>query len=200
MEVKAALQPPCIRLNASTRKYAIRILTLALKHPINQELSNLLIKLNLKLTHFKYPPWNKVTPYTVNICQLLKETTAQIYNSNLHTGADEFTIYTNASSMPGEDSTGYASKIAKPGQLYYIYSENQAGLYRLKALSDNPGQACQIRAIQAAELAKIYGNELADSLTKQATTLALNTNKTSFAVLGCKAKQVSTKKWESALN
>ena len=40
MEVEAALQPPCVRLNASTRKYAIRTLKLAPKHPINQELSN----------------------------------------------------------------------------------------------------------------------------------------------------------------
>ena len=71
-------------------------------------------------------------------------------------------------------------------------------------------------AIQAAELAKsrgalisinwvpghteVYGNELADSLAKQATTLAPNTNETSFAVLGCKAKQVSTREWESALD
>ncbi|PVH68652.1 hypothetical protein DL98DRAFT_350597, partial [Cadophora sp. DSE1049] len=46
----------------------------------------------------------------------------------------------------------------------------------------------------------IYGNELADSLAKQATTLAPNTNETSFAVLGCKAKQVSTREWESALD
>jgi ribonuclease HI len=91
----------------------------------------------------------------------------------------------------------YASRAAKPGQSYHIYSDNQAGLYRLKAPSDNPGQSCQIRAIQAAELAKrkgasisinwvpghteVYGNELADSLVKQATTLAPSTDITSFA-------------------
>jgi hypothetical protein len=51
----------------------------------------------------------------------------------------------------------FASRVARPGQTYHIYSDNQAGLYRLKTLSDNPGQACQIRASQAAELAKSKG-------------------------------------------
>jgi hypothetical protein len=77
------------------------------------------------------------------------------------------------------------------------------------------GQACQIRAIQVAELAEskgasisinwvpghtdVHGNELADSLAKQATTLAPSTDETSFAVLGCRAKEVSTSEWQSAL-
>jgi hypothetical protein len=33
----------------------------------------------------------------------------------------------------------FASRVAKPGQTYHIYSDNQAGLYRLKTPSDNPG-------------------------------------------------------------
>ncbi|KAH9207658.1 hypothetical protein DL95DRAFT_482454 [Leptodontidium sp. 2 PMI_412] len=33
----------------------------------------------------------------------------------------------------------YASKVAKSGQSYYIYSDNQAGLHYLKTPSDNPG-------------------------------------------------------------
>jgi hypothetical protein len=45
----------------------------------------------------------------------------------------------------------YASQIAQPGQHFKIYSDNQAGLYRLATTSDNPGQAYQIRAIQAAK-------------------------------------------------
>ncbi|PVH68720.1 hypothetical protein DL98DRAFT_554737 [Cadophora sp. DSE1049] len=199
------------------------------------------------LQHFKSPRWNRLTPYEVNISPLPKEEAAQTPNSVLHTSTDEFTIYTDASSMPRENSTGvgvgllvlnydrgtprvvyksmtnlrdsqlvyngelerttqaveYASKVAKPGQSYYIYSDNQ------------PGQTCQIRAIQAAELAKnrgasisinwvpghtgVYGNELADSLAKQATTLAPNTDETSFAVLGCKAKEVTTVKDPTAL-
>ena len=51
----------------------------------------------------------------------------------------------------------FASRVAKLGQTYYIYSDNQAGLHRLKIPSDNPGQACQIRASQAAELARNKG-------------------------------------------
>ncbi len=51
----------------------------------------------------------------------------------------------------------YASRTAQPGQTYHIYSDNQAGLFRLRTISDHPGQACQIRAIQAVEKAKSTG-------------------------------------------
>lgn len=44
----------------------------------------------------------------------------------------------------------YANYIANPGQHFKIYSDNQAGLYKLRTPSDNPGQACQIRTIEAA--------------------------------------------------
>jgi hypothetical protein len=104
-------------------------LKLALKHPVNQELSNLLNRPTPKLPvqlerirasiqdlvdldgleplqHFKFPPWNRVTPYAVNISPLPKEEAGQVHNSNLHLGADEFTIYTDASSIPGDDSNG----------------------------------------------------------------------------------------------
>ena len=110
----------------------------------------------------------------------------------------------------------FASKVAKQGQSYYIYSDNQAGLHRLKIPSDNPGQACQIRASQAAELAKskgatilinwvpgyidIYGNKLADSLAKAATRLIPSTEETSFAVLGCRARKASSREWEAVLD
>ena len=94
--------------------------------------------------------------------------------------------------------------------------DNKAGLYRLKTLSDNPGQACQIQASQATELAKskgaaisinwvpghtdVYGNELADSLAKAATKLIPSINETSFAVLGCRARKVSSREWELVLD
>jgi hypothetical protein len=42
MEVKAALQPPEVRLNTSLRKFAIRAMKLAPWHPINQEIASLL--------------------------------------------------------------------------------------------------------------------------------------------------------------
>ena len=47
----------------------------------------------------------------------------------------------------------YTSKIAQPGQVYQIYSDNQAALLRLKTPSDFPGQACQIQASEATKLA-----------------------------------------------
>ena len=38
MEVEAALAPPSVRLNASNRQYALRMLKLPTEHPINQEI------------------------------------------------------------------------------------------------------------------------------------------------------------------
>ena len=54
----------------------------------------------------------------------------------------------------------YASKIAKPGLHFHIYSDNQAGLWRLKTPSDNAGQYCQIRAIKAAKNATKKGSKI----------------------------------------
>ncbi len=249
-------------------------------HPINQELASLPVTPSSKpiaqlervksltqdlidsadlepLQHFKYPPWNRTMPYTVDISPLSKDEAAQAHNSNLYLRKDDFIIYIDASFIPKESSTGvgvglivldhsqeivyqetlnlgnsqlvynrelkgttraveFANRVATPGQTYYIYSDNQAGLYRLKTPSDNPGQACQIRASQAAELAKskgaaisinwvlghidIYRNELADSLAKVATKLVPSTDQTSFAVLGYRAKKASSREWESVLD
>lgn len=110
----------------------------------------------------------------------------------------------------------FTSRVAKPGQAYHIYSDNQAGLYRLKTPSDNPGQACQIRASQAAELARSKGaaisinwvpghtdvnwDELADSLAEVASKRVPSTDETSFAVLDWRARKVSCREWESVLN
>ena len=96
-----------------------------------------------------------------------------------------------------------------------VYSDNQAGLYRLATPSDNPGQACQIRAIKAAnQIAEkgasislhwvpghtdIPGNELADTLAKEATALTPSSQETSFAVLGLKAKQIGSEEWYDLL-
>ncbi len=41
IEVEAALQPPSIRLNSNTRKFATRVLKLAPNHLIRQELTKL---------------------------------------------------------------------------------------------------------------------------------------------------------------
>jgi len=98
----------------------------------------------------------------------------------------------------------YASRMAQPGQHFKVFSDNQTGLYRLATTSDNPGQACQIRAIKAAnQIAEkgasvslhwvlghidIPGNELADALAKEAIVLASRSQETSFAVLELKAK------------
>ena len=92
----------------------------------------------------------------------------------------------------------YASSVAKEGEVYNIYTDNQAVLLRLKTPSDNPGQSHQIRAIIAskATIAKgakivlnwvpghtdIIRNEEADRLAKAATLIEPNHDHvTSFA-------------------
>jgi len=82
-----------------------------------------------------------------------------------------------------------------------VFSDNQAALLRLKTPSDAPSQACKIRAIEAASLIAskgatvrlnwvpghkdVPGNELADSLAKEATLEPFpNREETSFTYLG----------------
>jgi ribonuclease HI len=177
------------------------------------------------IQHFKYPPWKRITPYSVTISSLPKDQAAIAHN-NLGPGEDIFSIYTDASAIAHESSTGigvgflvcrngttqildkmfnigpsqlvyngelqgiikaveYASFMARKGQEFRIFSDNQAGLHRLNTPSDNPGQSCQIRCSEATELANtkganislhwvpghmgVRGNEIADSLAKEAT-------------------------------
>src|SRR6201747_180477 len=102
----------------------------------------------------------------------------------------------------------YASDIAKEGVHFNIFTDNQAGILRLKTLSDKPGQNCQIRSIIASKSIKlkkatidliwvlghtsIIGNEKADELAKLATnsTNCLLSDKTSFAFLGIKINEL----------
>lgn len=109
----------------------------------------------------------------------------------------------------------YANKIAKPGLQFHIYSDNQAGLWRLKTPSDNPGQSNQIRAIKAAKQIvekgatityhwvpghkDISGNEIADALAKGATKMRPTTYVTSFAALGMQIKQMGRDEWAHKL-
>jgi ribonuclease HI len=285
MEVEAALVPPDIRLDASTRQYALRMLKLSATHPINQELSALLptepgakprpktqmerIRGSIEdvladvdsietIQHFKYPPWSRTPPYAINISNMSKEETATVHNSNQGQHPENtISIYTDASAIPNGNSTGigvglvavdlfghqihqsksnlgpsqlvyngelegiaqaveHASHMAQPGQIFQIYSDNQAALHRLKNLSDEPGQECQIRATLATELAiskgatisinwvpghtNVPGNELADSLAKEATELAPDSDNTSHAHLRSMIREVKFKEWKSVLD
>jgi ribonuclease HI len=110
----------------------------------------------------------------------------------------------------------YSDKIAKSGNKFRIFSDNQAGLNRLIIPSDNPGQDCQIKTINSTnsiikkgakiELywspghSDIPGNELVDKLAKSATIKNPNSNITSFAVLGNNIKQLKKIEWENRLN
>jgi ribonuclease HI len=111
----------------------------------------------------------------------------------------------------------YASSIVLPGVDIIIYSDNQASLKRLSTISNQPGQACQARAIQSTKdaLAKgaksiqlkwvpghmdILGNELADKLAKQATKIQPIIEELSYATLKARQKAISVDKWLELLN
>ena len=106
----------------------------------------------------------------------------------------------------------YASNIASPGDHFDIYLNNQASIYRLSKISDNPGQASQIHCIEASNrivaqgatitinwvpgYKDILGNELANSLAKEATKQPfLEPTYTSFALLGLKIKGLQAQEW-----
>ncbi|EDO04154.1 hypothetical protein SS1G_06637 [Sclerotinia sclerotiorum 1980 UF-70] len=110
----------------------------------------------------------------------------------------------------------YANSIAQPGNKFKIYSDNQAGLFRLKTPSDLPGQSCQIKAIKAAEAIQnkgaeislnwvpghtsVQGNELADSLAKEATKIPSPSHETSYASIGMDIKRMKSENWIAILN
>jgi ribonuclease HI len=105
----------------------------------------------------------------------------------------------------------YASSIAQIGDHFDIYSDNQAGIQRLARISDNPGQESQIRVIEASNRIvsqgatitinwvlgheDILGNETADTLAKEATKKAPESNSTSFALLGLKIQELRAREW-----
>jgi ribonuclease HI len=101
----------------------------------------------------------------------------------------------------------YASDIALEGDAFNVFTDNQAGLLRLKTPSDKPGQSQQIRAIQATNIiinkgasinlvwvpghTDIIGNEEADRLAKLGTKAIEDLiSNTSFAYLEIKINQL----------
>jgi len=133
MEVEAALLPPNIRLDASTRQYVFRILKLALTHPINAEATldstqldrirksiHSLVDIDSleQIQHFKYPPWERDTPYTVQIDKLPKEEAALVHikanevKNRLAGTRELYSIYTDASYIPRPESTGIGIGLA----------------------------------------------------------------------------------------
>jgi ribonuclease HI len=105
----------------------------------------------------------------------------------------------------------YAGSIARVGDHFDVYSDNQAGIYRLAKISDNPGQSSLIRCIEASHRIvsqgatvtihwvpgheDILGNELADELAKEATQMPPESQNTSFALLGLKINELRNKEW-----
>src|SRR6201747_1321446 len=111
----------------------------------------------------------------------------------------------------------HASDIAKEGVHFNIFSDNQAGILRLKTPLDKPGQNCQIRSIIASKKIKlkkatidliwvlghtgIIGNEKADELAKLATnSINCLSDKTLFAFLGIKINKLKKQEFQALLD
>jgi hypothetical protein len=102
MEVEAALPPAHIRLNSNLCQYAFRALKLSPTHPIQEAINKPTYHLSPNtprpippktqlerirhsiqelvdldslehIQHFKYPPWKRITPYSVTISSLPKD-------------------------------------------------------------------------------------------------------------------------------
>jgi len=211
------------------------------------------------LQSYLFPPWDRTTPFSVNISSLSKEDEAIAYSIALLEATNTIiNIYTDASSIENRKGIGvgftvldhsqtpakftfeassnigpdqlvyngelegvtraieYASEIAIRGTQFKIYSDNQAGLFRLRTPSDKPGQSYQIRAINAAKLVvekgatidlnwvpghtDIEGNELADKLAKEGTAREPSTYESSYALLGVKIRAKARAEWRAILD
>jgi ribonuclease HI len=136
-----------------------------------------------------------------------------IYTEQVNIGLDQ--IVYNGELEGITRGIEYASNIAKPGQIFEVYSDNQASLLRLKNATDKPGQACLIRAIKATSSliqkgakislfwvpghTEIEGNELADLLAKEALELEPDSDEVSFAVLGQRIRENKALEWASLI-
>ena len=104
MEVEAALYPPSIRLNTSIRKYAIQTRRLSPSHLIRLALESVTLQSQSQsqlgriqssiqdlvdldslelIQNYKYPPWERAIPYSVNISSLSKDDEAIAHNQRL---------------------------------------------------------------------------------------------------------------------
>jgi len=115
--------------------------------------------------------------------------------------------------IPATRSDSYSKAIKHASQNqegenweYKIFSDNQAAIQRLQTPSDKLGQNYQIEAIEASKAiisrggtvsiiwvpghSDIIGNEEADRLAKQATSINSSSTPTSFAFLGIKINEL----------
>ena len=93
-----------------------------------------------------------------------------------------------------------------------IFSDNQAALQRLKNYSEKPGQAQQLRAMEAAQIAKnngfqdisliwvpghqhIYGNDKADALAKNGTNDPPSSQIASLSFIRQENRQLALEEW-----
>jgi hypothetical protein len=142
MEIEASLLPPSVRLSKSVRQYAFRALKLAPDHLINEEVARLdpdtpeqpvqlerirdsirgLVGLQSleQIEHFKFPPWGKATPYSVEISQLPKDEAALEHlaqQQEEETSQHITRIYTDASSMPEKRGVGVGVAVLRQGRV-----------------------------------------------------------------------------------
>ena len=283
LEVEACLAPPSVRLNTTTRNYALRTLKLGPNHPTNKELQQIsneslnnprlkptqletikgsLLKLdplnNLEdIQPFYHPPWAS-NPLIITISNKNKEYTTKDHLELLETiqilDPETLLAYSDASFIPDKEGLGVGLAIYKnqkliyskswnigPKQLVYngeleglvkatevlstlayqganmkVFSDNKAGLFRLKSLNDNPGQLALLQILNYLKIIKdkgasielvwvpghknIKGNELADKLAKEGLKLSYpNISTTSLAYIGQQVKTAKHLEWSHLL-
>ena len=71
--------------------------------------------------HFKYPPWNRGTPYTVEISELPKDEAALVHNEQVRDDQDKLvtTVYTDASATPDGTGIGVGLVVISQGRTTY---------------------------------------------------------------------------------
>lgn len=126
MEVEAALTPPSIRLESTTRKYALRMAKLSKTHPVNIELNRDLklakstqikkIKKSIKswydekttekIQNFAFPPWCSETPYSVIVSNTDKETAWKTHREIIKSHHPRKTTFLYTDSSYGDESKG----------------------------------------------------------------------------------------------
>ena len=283
LEVEACLAPPLVRLNTTTRNYALRTLKLGPNHPTNKELEQIsneslnnprlkptqlenikgsLLKLDPldnieEIQPFYHPPWTG-NPLTITISNKDKEAATKDHLQLLETlqilDPETILAYSDASFMPDKDGLGVGLAIYKnqeliysrswnlgPKQLVYngeleglvkatealstiaysgasikVFSDNKAGLFRLRNLNDNPGQLALLQVLNYSNIIRdkgasieliwvpghrnIKGNELADKLAKEGLKLRYsNSTTTSLAYIGQQIRTTKRLDWSHSL-
>ena len=80
-----------------------------------------------RIEHFRFPPWKREVPYSVEISQLPKDQEAEAHNKRLLDDSRPITrLYTDASAIyaPGSSGIGVGLAVIQQGRTTYRYITN----------------------------------------------------------------------------